>query len=163
MMRTRALVMSTETVTQVTTLRRRARRLCTVFSVRRRVNPYSVFVDVRAVLNKLRFARRGRRCVRMDYYRRNQGQCQDDLCENFQVDFPCLYPCHAPLSQRLSVIQPAPQPEGSGVSNILTALTHFSHRCSGTGSAFRLTTDQCRASLRSPLKQTLGRDSKLYM
>jgi hypothetical protein len=70
MMRTRALVMSTETVTQVTTLRRRARQLFTVFSVRRRVNPYS-FVDVRAVLNKLRFARRGRRCVRMDYYRRN--------------------------------------------------------------------------------------------
>jgi hypothetical protein len=71
MMGTRALVMSAETVGQVTTLRRRTRRLFTVLSVRRRVNPYSVFVDVRAVLNKLRFARRGRRCVCMDYYRRN--------------------------------------------------------------------------------------------
>lgn len=67
MMGTRALVMSAETVGQVTTLRRRTRRLFTVPSARRRVNPYSVFVDVRAVLNKLRLARRGRRRVCVDY------------------------------------------------------------------------------------------------
>jgi len=95
MMRTRALVMPAETVTQVATLRRRARRLFTVPSVRRRVNPYSVFVDVRAVLNKLRIAGRGRGCVCMNCQGRNQGHRQDDLCENFHVDYPCLHQCRA--------------------------------------------------------------------
>jgi len=100
MVRTCAFVMPAETVTPVTTLRRRTYRLFAVLSMRWRVNSYSVFVDVRAVLNKLRFARRARRRVRVNYQRCNQSHRKDDLRENFHVDFPCLHQCHAPLKLR---------------------------------------------------------------
>jgi hypothetical protein len=90
MVRTRALVVSAETVTPVTTLCGRSHRLFAVFSMRRRVNPYSVCVDVRAVLNQLRLARRGRRRVRMDYQRCNQSHRKYDHRENFHADSPCL-------------------------------------------------------------------------
>ena len=71
--------------------RRRALRVFTVPSVRRRVNPYSVPVGVRATSDKLRFARRGRRCVCMNGD--NQGYREDDSCESFHVDLPGLYQC----------------------------------------------------------------------
>jgi hypothetical protein len=90
MVGTRALVMPAEAVTPVTTLCRRAHRLFAVFSMRGRVNPYSLYVDVRAVLNQLRLARRGRRRVCMDYQRRDQSHRKYDPCQNFHADSPCL-------------------------------------------------------------------------
>ena len=85
MVRTRALVMPAETVTPVTTLCRRTHRLFAIFSVRGRVNPYSIFVDVRAVLNKLRFTRRGRRRVRVDCQRCKQNHRKCNPRENIHV------------------------------------------------------------------------------
>jgi hypothetical protein len=56
MVRTRTSVMSAEAVAPATTLGRRIHALFAVLGMRGRVNQYSIFVDVRAVLNKLRFA-----------------------------------------------------------------------------------------------------------
>jgi hypothetical protein len=107
MVRTRALVMLAETVAPVTTLRRCTHRLLAVFSMRRRVNSHSILVDVRAVLNKLRLTRRGRRRVCVDCQRCKQNHRKDDLCENCYVDFPCQYQCQAPLDLLLCLIRRA--------------------------------------------------------
>jgi hypothetical protein len=93
MVRTRALVVPAETVTPVTTLCRRSHRLFAVSSMRRRVNPYPVYVDVRPALNQLRFARRGRRRVCMNYQGCYESHRKYELRENFYVDSPCLNQC----------------------------------------------------------------------
>jgi hypothetical protein len=73
MMRTRALVVSTKTVAAIPALRRCTNGGVASLGMRGRVNPYSVFVDVRAVLDELRFAWGGRRRVCLDCNRCNQG------------------------------------------------------------------------------------------
>ena len=93
MVRTRTSVMSAEAVAPVSTLGRRTRGLFTVLSMRWRVNPYSVFVDVGAVLNKLRFAWRGccrRWCVSVGPKRGDQCHRKNEFRETFHSDFPCL-------------------------------------------------------------------------
>jgi len=86
-MRTRALVVSAETVAAIPALRRCTDWRFASLGMRGRVNPYSVFVDVRAVLDKLRFARGGRRRRRvcLDSNRCNQGYREEEFRQNFHV------------------------------------------------------------------------------
>src|ERR1700722_15335367 len=89
--RTRTSVMFAETVTSIAALRRCTQGLFAIPSMRRRVNPYSVFVDVGTVLDKLRLAwRGGRRCVCVDPKGCSQSHTENQLHKSFHVDFPCL-------------------------------------------------------------------------
>src|SRR5579863_7331340 len=101
MVRTRTSVVSAETVAPVTTLRRRTHGLFAGFGMRGRVNPFSVFVDVGAMFDKLRivWCRRRWRRVGEDSKWCDQSHRENDLQENFHADSPCLFRyCASPNS-----------------------------------------------------------------
>lgn len=104
MVRTRASVMSAETVAPIATLRGRTGRLFSVLGMCGRVNPFSIFVDVRTMFDQLRFVRcrhrwrrAGESCERCD-----QRRAENDLHENFHADLPSERLCNRswPMSRR---------------------------------------------------------------